>query len=393
MSRFFPEHLILLILTLNAQLMRSLAIVLVSMFLVIGFCIGKVSGQDSKPFTQYSDHKRIPGYHSLKLKNPQVFQGNKRTRKYFEGWYFKMVSGDGKAVLSVIPGISLSEEGKDQHAFIQIIDGRTALTDYYIFPVQDFYFSSDSFAIRIGNNYFSKEKLILDISNDSTSIRGEIQMRNLTELPVSSHLNTGIMGWYRFVPFMQCYHGVVSLNHQLEGTISINNKKYSFSEGKGYIEKDWGSSMPSAWIWMQSNNFGQNNTSLMLSVAHIPWLGSSFTGFLGFLLYNGKIHRFATYTHAKINIQTFGPDSLSILINDKKYQIYLDAIRSKSGMLKAPMKGSMDRRIPEGIDAKLFLRVFDKKGMLVLSDSTSIAGLELVGDVQTLIRKERKKQR
>ncbi|WP_243392439.1 MULTISPECIES: tocopherol cyclase family protein [unclassified Mesotoga] len=25
--------------------------------------------------------------------------------------------------------------------------------------------------------------------------------------------------------------------------------------GKGYIEKDWGRSLPDAWIWMQSNNF------------------------------------------------------------------------------------------------------------------------------------------
>ncbi|MPN29068.1 hypothetical protein SDC9_176516 [bioreactor metagenome] len=83
-------------------------------------------------------------------------------------------------------------------------------------------------------------------------------------------LNAGIMGWYRFVPFMECYHGVVSLTHNLNGKIYINNEVHNFKDGKGYIEKDWGSSMPSAWIWMQSNHFNENNSSFMLSIANIP---------------------------------------------------------------------------------------------------------------------------
>ena len=48
------------------------------------------------------------------------------------------------------------------------------------------------------------------------------------------------MGWYRFVPFMECFHGVVSLNHELEGDFLIENQVFSFDGGKGYIEKDWG---------------------------------------------------------------------------------------------------------------------------------------------------------
>ena len=27
----------------------------------------------------------------------------------------------------------------------------------------------------------------------------------------------GIMGWYSFVPFMECKHGIVSINHDLTG--------------------------------------------------------------------------------------------------------------------------------------------------------------------------------
>lgn len=372
--------------------MRSLSSIVFILFLLWGLSEDSASAQESNHFVQYSSHRRIPGYHSLKNRNPQIFQGNRQTHRYFEGWYFKMVSGDENAILSVIPGISLSADGSERHAFIQIIDGRTSHTDYYNFPIQDFYFSSDSFSIRIGNNYFSKNNIKMDVRNDSTSIFGDVRMSNITELTSSKHLNPGIMGWYRFVPFMQCYHGVVSLNHQLEGIININDKSYNFSDGNGYIEKDWGSSMPSSWIWMQSNNFSRYDISLMLSIAHIPWLGSSFTGFLGFLLMDGEIHRFATYTHAKIKIQELDADSISISINDKKYQIYINANRTNIGMLNAPLKGSMDRRIPESIDAKLWIQVLDQKGNLVLSDSTAIAGLEMVGEINQLIGKIRKQK-
>ena len=39
------------------------------------------------------------------------------------------------------------------------------------------------------------------------------------------------------------------------GSLEINGAEISFEGGKGYIEKDWGRSMPSDWIWIQSNHF------------------------------------------------------------------------------------------------------------------------------------------
>ena len=83
-----------------------------------------------KNYYNFKDHEHKPGYDIRKLKDTAMFQGNRKRRKYFEGWYFKMVSADGAAILSVIPGISLSRNGEEQHAFIQLIDGKTANTFY-----------------------------------------------------------------------------------------------------------------------------------------------------------------------------------------------------------------------------------------------------------------------
>jgi tocopherol cyclase len=364
----------------------------IAYFIILIICIAvvQVSHAQISNEANFKTHKRIPGYKKTKKNNPHVFQGNKKKKKYFEGWYFKMVSSDNNSIMSVIPGISLSENGEEQHAFIQFIDGKTAKTDYYSFPIEDFYFSKEKFAVRIGENYFSEDSLILNIQNDSTLISGRIIMSGQSYL--SEKRKNGIMGWYRSVPFMQCYHGVVSLNHNLNGTINKSGGTYNFEGGTGYIEKDWGKSMPSSWIWIQTNNFSSENSSFMLSVANIPWLGSSFNGFLGFLLLEGEVHRFATYTKAKLDIESTNSDTLKITISAKDFTYQIEAFRSHSGELIAPVKGSMERRISESVDAYLRLTVIDKNGMVIHKDSTSIAGLEIVGDVESL-RKSKKRQR
>lgn len=358
--------------------------ILLTILLILPSGVYRLTAQELSGEVNFAAHRCLPGYGITKSGHPEVFQGNRRKKNYFEGWYFKLVSSDGSSILSVIPGIALSHDGSEKHAFIQVIDGKTARTDYFTFPVGEFAFSKKNFAIRIGRNYFSADSLVLDIRTDTLSITGCIRMTDQVRLASRRILNPGIMGWYRFVPFMQCYHGVVSISHQLSSVLVMDGVKHDFSHGKGYIEKDWGSSMPSAWIWMQSNNFNNSEVSFMLSVANIPWLGKSFTGFLGFCYFNGSIHRFATYTRAGLQLRHQGTDTLQIVIRDRKLMYEINAIRNNSGLLKAPVNGLMDRRIPESIDARLKLIVRDRQGKILFNDSTSIAGLEIVGDQQLL---------
>ena len=82
------------------------------------------------------------------------------------------------------------------------------------------------------------------------------------------------------------------LNHSLSGILNVNGTLLNFENGKGYIEKDWGTSFPEAWIWMQSNNFSTSDTSFSFSVAKIPWLGKFFIGFISFLYYNKRVFPF-----------------------------------------------------------------------------------------------------
>jgi len=122
----------------------------------------------------------------------------------------------------------------------------------------------------------------------------------------------------------------------------------------------------------------------MLSIANVPWLGNSFNGFLGFYYLNNKIYHFATYRPTKMKLKIIDSKKLNIKIKNRKNTFLINVKSNNTALLKAPVKGSMDRKIPESIDAFIKITMLDKKGEIILMDSTKIAGLELVGDFKNL---------
>jgi tocopherol cyclase len=320
-------------------------------------------------------------YNLRKIYHPDWFQGNGKRKNYFEGWYFKVVSFDGRHTWAFIPGISFGKDGS--HSFIQAINCMSGETWYFKYPVDMFSFSRNGFDTTVSESRFTGSGFRLGIKTDDNHFEGDIIFNDVVKFPVSL-CRPGIMGWYRYVPFMECYHGVVSLDHKLEGSLFINGEKIDFTGGKGYIEKDWGSSMPKAWIWMQTNHFDAEQTSFMLSIARIPWVGSAFTGFLGFMLHNGNLYPFATYTGAKLtSLQTEG-GWVEVKIQAKSFTILVKGQNNSSGALKAPVAGEMDRVIHESIDAELLVTLLDRKGNTLYNGVGKNAGLELVGDLNLL---------
>ena len=190
----------------------------------------------------------------LRLFKPEVFQGNLNKKRYFEGWYFKQVSRDLNKVYAFIPGISLT--GNEKHAFIQIINGITGETHYIKYPIDDFKYDKNNFRVKIGGSSFTREYIDLEIDTEELKVSGKLNFVDTVKYP-GTILSPGVMGWYTFVPLMECYHGVVSIDHSIIGHLLINQNKIDFSGGKGYIEKDWGRSFPECWIWVQSTNSHQ----------------------------------------------------------------------------------------------------------------------------------------
>ena len=86
------------------------------------------------------------------------------------------------------------------------------------------------------------------------------------------------MGWYAWVPTMECYHGVVQPRPCPRWLGRRGAGRVDLAGGRGYLEKDWGTAFPKAYVWMQSNHFEETGVSLVASTALIPWRSAAFRG-------------------------------------------------------------------------------------------------------------------
>lgn len=320
-----------------------------------------------------------------KLYNCGIFQGADKHKHYFEGWYFKHVDKGEQNVICIIPGVSIEENEAKSHAFIQILDGKTYKTYYVRYNIEEFSFSKKSFEFTIGNNHFSDKGIKLNIENEDIVLKGSLAYSKPVHWP-SGITSPSSMGWYAYIPIMECYHGVLSLQHNILGQLRLNDRVVDFDGGKGYMEKDWGTSFPSSWVWLQSNHFDIENISLMLSIARIPWRQKSFTGLISGLWYENKIYRFATYTGSNIDYLQLRDDEISIKISDKNYSLFIDARPGKSGSLQAPIKGAMTGNVMESISGVVRVKLDDKKtGRIILETNARSCGMEVAGKTQELL--------
>ncbi|MCU0641647.1 MAG: hypothetical protein MUC35_06110 [Candidatus Margulisbacteria bacterium] len=310
---------------------------------------------------------------------PASFQGSGRQSGYFEGWYFKLVDPAGVRPIAIIPGVSLTRN--DAHSFIQILDGGSHQSAYHRFPVTDFKADPKKFDLRVGPNHFSGAGFALDLPG----IKGAVTFGRLQPWPVSL-FSPGAMGPFAFVPRMECQHGIISFDHSLTGQLTVGGSKENYTGGRGYIEKDWGHSMPKAWVWLQSNDFAPEGTSLSVSVARVPWLGMSFNGFIVGFRHGGKLYRFTTYLGSRLKELTYQPNGVTLTFEDKDYVLDIGAVGGAAGgtELAAPVVGAMEGRIFEHLPATVRVRLYAKvkNGRAEIFAGTGrFAGLEIVGSL------------
>jgi tocopherol cyclase len=315
---------------------------------------------------------------------PEAFHGKPRSGSFFEGWFYKLVDAGRRQVLAVIPGIFYGKDPSDTHAFIQVLDGTNHVSTYVRYPINDFWASRKTLQLTIGPNRFEREFVDLDIRSTDRSVRGRLEFSSLTPWRTRPW-SPGVMGWYAFIPFMECNHGVISLDHDVRGSISLDGRRVSFDGGRGYIEKDWGRSFPRDYVWIQSNHFQQAGASLMASVARIPWLGGAFRGFIIGLRANGRLFRFATYTGASVGRLHVSEKAVEIEVTDRRHVLQIRALRSDTGLLHAPFSSVMVSRIAETLGSRVEVRLTGRPGGETLFEQAGEpAGMDLHGDVERI---------
>lgn len=151
-------------------------------------------------------------------------------RRYFKGYYFKCSLGD--EAIAFIPALHFYNwrgKGEQSDASLQII---TKEHTYYI-P-----YETGSF----GGSHFSKKGIYLDVDSEACSIHGKLKFGRFQKIKYD------IMGPFCYVPFMQCRHRVLSMQHKVSGKIVLNGKTYCDKNGLGYLEGDSGYSFPAKYL-------------------------------------------------------------------------------------------------------------------------------------------------
>ena len=85
------------------------------------------------------------------LWNPECYHGWGRKKRFFEGWYYKLVSQNQQHALALIPGIAMDTSGQKQ-AFIQLLDGKNLKGTYHKFHAKQFKPTAKKHALKIENN-------------------------------------------------------------------------------------------------------------------------------------------------------------------------------------------------------------------------------------------------
>lgn len=299
------------------------------------------------------------------------FHGANKKNTYFEGWYLKHQKKD--SVLSVIPGIHVSRNGR-RSAFIQIITGEQSF--YIPYPADSFRASKKQFKIKIGDSVFTNRGIYLNIKSKQLTLTGVIRYTPFTPP------KTPVMGPFRFFPFMECSHAVISMRHCLHGKVLLNGTSIDFTGGSGYIEMDWGHSFPKQYTWTQCNEFPKiyehsnslkHQCSIFASAADIPFLGFHFPGCICVIQYRGKEYLLATYLGAKIIHQSKN----YLWIQQGKMSLRIDIFENSPQHLKAPIHGCMTRTIHENAACHARYR-FYKNNKLLFNKKSSSASFESV---------------
>lgn len=255
----------------------------------------------------------------------------------FSGWYFKCQSHQHS--LALIPAVHAA--GNQVTGSVQLITPQGAWCVPY--PPSRVHGRGPGPRMALGESLFSPRGIRLRLRDEGLEAEGELTFGPL------SPFGGDIMGPFRFVPFLECRHILSSMEHTVEGSISVNGTTYDFHQGRGYLEGDRGRSFPRHYLWTQCFFPGG---ALMLCVAEIPLGSVRFTGVIGVVQIQGQQYRLGTYLGARAEEVGCG----AVTVRQRELVLTARLIQHRAVPLAAPVCGAMERTVREGLSCRAAYR-------------------------------------
>lgn len=246
----------------------------------------------------------------------------------FCGWYFKCQSPT--QTLALIPAEHRSEGQRS--GSLQILAGAQSWN--LPFSAAQTFVSGHAPEAMVGPSRFTPRGIRLAVETPELTARGTLRFGPLT--PPESD----VMGPFARLPGMECRHSVASMEHRVDGTVTVNGTEFRFDGARGYLEGDRGTSFPREYLWTQGFFPGG---SLMLAAARVPLGPAAITGVIALVRWQQKEYRLATYRGARaVTIQNGG-----IVVRQGRWELRARRLAPGGTALRAPVTGRMHRTIHE----------------------------------------------
>jgi hypothetical protein len=163
--------------------------------------------------------------------------------------------------------------------------------------------------------------------------------------------------------------------HHVSGEIQTTHQHFLLEHESGYMEKNWGTSFPKRYCWLQAIDPNDSKTSLMFSQAEIQWIGRTFIRHVGHLRFNGQQIDLRELRKCTISNSILDETNHSIQLSGKNIKLEIHISFQEKVIFKGPTDGNMSRDIIHHTDAQIDVQ---------LNLNGTKRSLQLVGNYENL---------
>ncbi|VEP18178.1 conserved hypothetical protein [Hyella patelloides LEGE 07179] len=326
-------------------------------------------------------------------------------KNYFEGWYLRLTLPEIEQTFAFMYSIENPLGGKhNSGGAVQILGIDEQYICRTIPNVNQFWASKDNFSFGHWSKYnlatkpqlLSPQKFINNIKEGyqvtATSNQGciynpinknycrwQYEIKPLSGWGNASSTQQATAGWLSYLPIYDPGWQITMAHGLATGWIEWENKKYQFVDVPAYSEKNWGTSFPKKWFWINCNSF-ENQTDLAITagggIRQILWWSEA-VGLIG-IHYQGKFYEFAPW-NSQINwdIKPWGEWKMRAC-NDN-YSVTLTGLTNLPGTyVRTPTAKGLIFNCRDTTKGKLSLELKSHTEVIVKANS-NLGGLEVGG--------------
>ena len=333
------------------------------------------------------------------------YHWNRIASQYFEGWYFRLTLPKLRQTFAFMYSIE-DPAGSQPNSggAVQIL----GIDEAYLcrsFPdVSQFFADRNSLNFgHWGKTHHQLEPRLLSTAEFSRQIiegyqagtnfnQGSIydpkrndychwqyQIRPIYGWGNPQQLQQSTAGWLSFLPILEPGWQITMAHGLATGWIQWQGKKYFFADASAYSEKNWGSSFPQKWFWLNCNSFESETLALTAGggIRQVLWWQEE-VALIG-IHYRGKFYEFAPWnSQVSWQIEPWGSWQLQGRSDD--YRVIIEGKTNLLGTyVRTPTAKGLVFNCRDTTKGELNLVLTTRNGQKIVETSSNLAGLEIGG--------------